>query len=63
MARWRDSCKLQWGQARSFLIIFCWRTILGLLKTEDYGDLSTALDRIMKMLSALSGKIRNIAAA
>jgi len=36
---------------------------LGLLKTEDYGDLSTALDRIMKMLSALSGKVRNIAAA
>lgn len=36
---------------------------LGLLNTEDYGELSTALDRIMKMLSVLSGKIRNIPAA
>jgi four helix bundle protein len=36
---------------------------LGSLETEDYGDLSTSLDRIMKMLSALSGKIRKIAAA
>jgi hypothetical protein len=36
---------------------------LGVLKTEDYGDLNTSLDRIMKMLSALSGRIRKIAAA
>ncbi len=35
---------------------------LGLLKAEDYVELGAAL-RIMKMLSALSGKIRNIAAA
>ena len=33
---------------------------LGFLKTEEYVDLSSAVDRVMKMLSALSGKVRNI---
>jgi four helix bundle protein len=36
---------------------------LGFLKTEEYVDLSSAVDRVMKMLSALSGKVRNIPAA
>ncbi len=36
---------------------------LGFLKNEEYADLSSAVDRVMKMLSALAGKIRNISAA
>jgi len=36
---------------------------LGFLKNEEYASLSSAIERIMKMLSALSGKIRNIPAA
>jgi four helix bundle protein len=63
MARWRDWCKLQWGQAAELSYHLLSARDLGLLKAEDYGDLSTALDRIMKMLSALSGKNSNIAAA
>jgi four helix bundle protein len=36
---------------------------LGFLKDGDYPVLSSAVERVMKMLSALSGKIRNAAAA
>ena len=36
---------------------------LGLLKNEEYTDLSSAVDRIMKMLCALSVKVRNAPAA
>jgi four helix bundle protein len=36
---------------------------LGFLKNEEYASLSSAIERIMKMLSGLSGKIRNIPAA
>ena len=36
---------------------------LGFLKNEEYADLSSAIDRVMRMLSALSGKVRKIPAA
>jgi four helix bundle protein len=36
---------------------------LGFLKNEDYANLGSATDRVMRMLSALSGKVRNISAA
>jgi four helix bundle protein len=36
---------------------------LALLGEEEYATLSLAVDRVMKMLSALSGKIRNASAA
>jgi four helix bundle protein len=36
---------------------------LGFLKNEEYADLGSAVDRIMRMLSALSGKVRNTPAA
>ena len=35
---------------------------LGFLKSEEYADLSSAVDRVLRMLSALSGKVRNISA-
>ena len=36
---------------------------LGLLDNDEYANLSTAADTVMRMLSALSGKIRNASAA
>jgi four helix bundle protein len=36
---------------------------LGLLGKEEYATLTLAVDRVMKMLSALSGKIRSASAA
>jgi len=36
---------------------------LGLLNSEEYSDLNSAVERVMKMLSALSAKIRNVSAA
>jgi four helix bundle protein len=36
---------------------------LGFLENEKYASLSSVIDRVMKMLSALSGKIRNVPAA
>jgi four helix bundle protein len=36
---------------------------LGFLKSEEYADLNSAVDRVLRMLSALSGKVRNISAA
>ena len=35
---------------------------LGFLKGEEYANLIAAVDRVMRMLSALSGKVRNIPA-
>src|SRR5579864_6835008 len=36
---------------------------LGFVKNEEYAELSSDLDRVMRMLSALSGKIRSASAA
>jgi four helix bundle protein len=36
---------------------------LGLLENEEYASLSSAVDRVMKMLSSLSGTIRSASAA
>jgi four helix bundle protein len=36
---------------------------LGFLKNEEYADSNSAIDRVMRMLSALSGKVRRIPAA
>jgi four helix bundle protein len=36
---------------------------LGFLENEEYATLSTAIERIMKMLPALSGKIRHVPTA
>src|SRR5208282_1209161 len=35
---------------------------LGFLENEEYAGLSSAVDRVMKMLSVLSGKIRSASA-
>ncbi|MFZ0537759.1 MAG: four helix bundle protein [Candidatus Sulfotelmatobacter sp.] len=36
---------------------------LGFLKNEEYADFNSAIDRVMRMLSALSGKVRKIPGA
>jgi four helix bundle protein len=36
---------------------------LGFVKSEEYTELNSDLDRVMRMLSALSGKIRSASAA
>jgi four helix bundle protein len=36
---------------------------LGFVKSEEYAELNSDLDRVMRMLSALSGKIRSVSAA
>ncbi len=44
-------------------ITFYSRTICGFLKDEDYAHLNSAIDRVLRMLSALLVKIKNVTAA
>jgi hypothetical protein len=57
--RWLDTFRSRWGPSYHLLLA----KDLGFLKEEDFGDLSARTDRVMKMLSALVGKLKRLSAA
>jgi hypothetical protein len=60
--RWHGSYRLLWVQGPSFLIILLLAKDLEFLTAADYDALSTELSSIMRMLSALSQKVRSAVA-
>ena len=61
--RWRDSCRLRWesGAELSYHLLLAKDLIF--LKNAEHAEPNAKLERVMRMLSALSAQVRNPSAA